>query len=769
MKTSAFWPPLLILLLICGCDRFRTTPELAIEPFPFQLPDYYGLYAIQDDTLLDLGDGTLRDLPPTSSFLQHEKPLRMASGQDALAYLSIERRGKDGTLQDWKTWHEHHQLPAPQSPAFSSKLPLTRTPVPMRVRPVAGHNEMILIEPRLPFPPGLYELKDGTRFWIARQQFTLDLVKRVMAASEAERYEEAHDLAEVVKLWNYDDPDMRQKMLAVQSEISQVAAKTAISQGQWTEAEARLQQAKALGADGELPTDMTATVAFLKACDLAEDGDWAGALAAAKQAQEAAVKGGQAVAWPKKAMFRSPGEIVVTLLQQHDKADPATVCEAITILTDVKANGLNAKLSEIIGFVTQEPQASQRLARDPYLCMAQSLAKLGGSAAIPFLQTALEKVLPEVDPAASSVYVSALNQLDSGRWTGFDKKHFNSLYENFQYIRDLGPATHRTNPIDMRAERARDIMAFLRRLGRWDPQKGSSSSGLEFDSRSPVFRIRSRERVDVTYRLRGPRASDNDRYTLILKAVLDDKLPWRIVGVRDIVFEGRAWNPKAAPAETSAPAPTEAREQPAPKKPPKASRVLTKSVGAIVCPDARPMRSYGFGDWYRRFYLDGTLVDIQPDGQSSRKDHSEVRSIVQSGLDLSGPNGAPVLPLTDGIVVNVVDDPDSHAFKQLGYAVLIEHANPYQERKVYSLYAHLQQVPAVSRGDSVKAGKTTLGKLGATGATVGPKLHLQTRFFEDLFDLEFHNIYGIPNPQTKTTFDAEYFRQNWVDPAVFLQ
>ena len=782
----------LLTALLAGCGNFQQdAPET--REFPFELPTYYGLYAIQGDTLIDLQDAP-GELPSAVQFLYHHKSVLLAADADNLAFLMLDRRSETGDEMPWPDWHERHRLPPAGSPQFQASLPVIRNLVPVRTRPVRGQPEMIIIEPRGPLPPGPYQLGEGLRFWVNRNAFAQTLVKRVEEAAQAQAYQAAYDLAELVKLWAHDSLDLRKKMMGAQAKISRIAADSAMKTGTWEDAEKHLAHAASLGGDATLSPEMAANVSFLKAVDLAKEQQWGEALVAAKRALDAArpiTEGSKkAYPWPKRAGFRSPLSVIEKLVNHHAEADPAAVCEATQLLVQGDPAGLKAKLAEVIGLAAQESDAHRRMAEEPYLCIAGALVDLRAEAAVPMLSSALERVLKNVNPSAGAPYVAALTALDRESWKPFRKEYFNKLYENFQYMRDLGPSAHRLDPIDRKVESSAQVLAFLRRLGRWDPKQGKSLSGLEFDSRVPTFRIVSREHVEITYQLAGSRAEEGDRYTLVIKAVKDSKLPWRIVNVKHVVIGGKSWTGSASELAAVAEPPV-AREvansattapliaaaaQPITAVPlataagaNATTRAISTTVSSVVCPTSRPSREYGFGAWHRCYYKDQTLVDMSPTGKRSKREHTEVREVVQAGLDLEGREGSPVFSIGDGVVVQTVEDPTSLEFKQDGYAVVVKHAKRYGGRQIYTLYAHLQERPLVVRGDTVEKGKTQMGKMGKTGATLGPKVHLEARYFEDLFDMEMADIYGNPKPQTKDSFNHEYFDQNWLDPARLLE
>ncbi len=88
------------------------------------------------------------------------------------------------------------------------------------------------------------------------------------------------------------------------------------------------------------------------------------------------------------------------------------------------------------------------------------------------------------------------------------------------------------------------------------------------------------------------------------------------------------------------------------------------------------------------------------------------------GIDIAGPGGAPIVAAYDGVVTTRVVN-----FGTSGYGnhVVITHASGYT-----TLYAHMQQAPAVALYQSVAKGQT-IGLIGNTGNSFGAHLHFELK------------------------------------------
>lgn len=83
------------------------------------------------------------------------------------------------------------------------------------------------------------------------------------------------------------------------------------------------------------------------------------------------------------------------------------------------------------------------------------------------------------------------------------------------------------------------------------------------------------------------------------------------------------------------------------------------------------------------------------------------------GVDLRAPYGSDIRSITDGVVSDVFRSRYGY-----GQAVIVEHADGYS-----SMYAHVQRI-SVESGSSIDQ-ETVIAKIGMTGYTTGPHLHLE--------------------------------------------
>lgn len=94
-----------------------------------------------------------------------------------------------------------------------------------------------------------------------------------------------------------------------------------------------------------------------------------------------------------------------------------------------------------------------------------------------------------------------------------------------------------------------------------------------------------------------------------------------------------------------------------------------------------------------------------------------MKTETHKGIDFAATMGAQITSVSDGVVLNVVSIDNSGGY---GILTIIDHGNGVQ-----SWYAHQSEV-LVHKGAVVKKGQV-IGKVGTTGQSTGPHLHLEVR------------------------------------------
>jgi murein DD-endopeptidase MepM/ murein hydrolase activator NlpD len=122
--------------------------------------------------------------------------------------------------------------------------------------------------------------------------------------------------------------------------------------------------------------------------------------------------------------------------------------------------------------------------------------------------------------------------------------------------------------------------------------------------------------------------------------------------------------------------------------------------------------------------------------------------IVHTGIDIPSPRDTPVLAAANGRVVwagyglyygnNDPNDP-------YGLAVTIRHDFGYQGQRLYTVYAHMDEIK-VAIGQEVKTGEV-LGLVGTTGLTTGPHLHFEVRMERNSYFTTYNPELWLAPPQ----------------------
>ena len=120
------------------------------------------------------------------------------------------------------------------------------------------------------------------------------------------------------------------------------------------------------------------------------------------------------------------------------------------------------------------------------------------------------------------------------------------------------------------------------------------------------------------------------------------------------------------------------------------------------------------GNWYWPLpgrYKISSLFGSRIDPINGRRDN-------HTGTDIPAPGGTPIYAAQDGIVTTVNRNQYASSY---GFYCIISHGNGYA-----TLYAHQNQVPPLSEGQTVKKGQV-IGYVGTTGRSTGNHLHYELR------------------------------------------
>ncbi|WP_411824285.1 M23 family metallopeptidase [Leptospira sp. 'Mane'] len=114
-----------------------------------------------------------------------------------------------------------------------------------------------------------------------------------------------------------------------------------------------------------------------------------------------------------------------------------------------------------------------------------------------------------------------------------------------------------------------------------------------------------------------------------------------------------------------------------------------------------------------------------------RRDYKNKKGKPHGGVDFRGKQGTPIQAIQDGTVVL------ARPMYYEGNFTILDHGN-----KIFTFYMHQSEM-LVKVGDKVKKGQT-IGKVGSTGMSTGPHLHLGAKIANTLIDpLSLISIAGI--------------------------
>jgi len=124
-------------------------------------------------------------------------------------------------------------------------------------------------------------------------------------------------------------------------------------------------------------------------------------------------------------------------------------------------------------------------------------------------------------------------------------------------------------------------------------------------------------------------------------------------------------------------------------------------------------------------------------------------NIIHTGVDIPSPEGVPIHAAGPGTIVwsgwgLYTEAPDNKS-DPYGLAVAIRHDFGYKGEQLYTIYAHMSQIIAIS-GQHVETGDL-IGLVGSTGATTGPHLHFEVRLPSNSFFYTYNPELWTAPPQ----------------------
>ncbi len=116
--------------------------------------------------------------------------------------------------------------------------------------------------------------------------------------------------------------------------------------------------------------------------------------------------------------------------------------------------------------------------------------------------------------------------------------------------------------------------------------------------------------------------------------------------------------------------------------------------------------------------------------------------VIHTGVDIPAPRNTPILAAGPGVVMwagwDLFNRQLAPSEDPYGIAVAVKHDFGYDDRRLYTVYAHMDRVDVVP-GQRVEAGDQ-LGIIGTTGFTTGPHVHFEVR-------IETGEFYASRNPE----------------------
>lgn len=136
------------------------------------LPEFYGVYALQDGKLTELmANADQNDFGSTVKFVVFWRGSVQPVQNMFFIPPEKPRDSRSGEFKGWDDWFRQTQAPGnAMEKAVLHGVPANAVEIPFRVGPYGGSSEMIRVVPSKDLPPGLYQLLKGVRFWVRKSE-----------------------------------------------------------------------------------------------------------------------------------------------------------------------------------------------------------------------------------------------------------------------------------------------------------------------------------------------------------------------------------------------------------------------------------------------------------------------------------------------------------------------------------------------------------------------------------------------------------------------
>ena len=125
------------------------------------------------------------------------------------------------------------------------------------------------------------------------------------------------------------------------------------------------------------------------------------------------------------------------------------------------------------------------------------------------------------------------------------------------------------------------------------------------------------------------------------------------------------------------------------------------------------------------------------------------KNVVHTGVDIDAEEGTPIMAAGPGTIVwagwGLFTETPGNINDPYGMAVVIRHDFGYNDKQLYTAYAHMSKIIAIV-SQHVETGDL-IGLVGATGAVTGPHVHFEVRLSVNSFQYTYNPELWIAPPQ----------------------
>ena len=215
--------PILAVMVLTGCSK-PTINGVA-------LPEFYGLFAIDQGKLLPIMQNDTPDFSGGVQFLVFDKSVTFGVHAEFYSIgFDTEPHPADNGSFSWPKFMQSIEAYQRGVQASLTGIPESATRVQALEKPVEKKPEMVLFVPTPPLKPGLYQWQGVAKFWVERKSYQTTAEANAKQSLQAERWLDASRFASIALIVGPSDPSLKDDLTQIKFGALTKGARKAIQQ-----------------------------------------------------------------------------------------------------------------------------------------------------------------------------------------------------------------------------------------------------------------------------------------------------------------------------------------------------------------------------------------------------------------------------------------------------------------------------------------------------------------------------------------------------------